>query len=436
MLAGGFLLAGVVLAVVVSFVLSGATERLQSRREYIVLFDVAQGATGLKPGSDVRLGGQGIGKVTRVAVDPDGSGLVKDIAVHVSVRADIKLYANAAVFLDSPLLGSLSTINIAAAGGPTSQSASPLEEGQSLRAKIAPPAFLAQAGYGDEQAEQVRKTIAAAEKAATRLEEVIDKAAPKVERAIDDATTIVSDARKSWDGWRQRIDNTTASIESASAKIGPILDEAGAGAKEARGAIADGRRIINEAEPKVAATLDSTKSFAEKLDKATIEKIDGAIRETESALAAFRDSLGEGASLLREQAPNIRRTLANARLASDQLKLATIEIRSQPWRLLYTPSLKEVESSVLYDSTRAYAAAASDLRATAESLEATMGSISGSPGAAHAAERATVLELIDKLKRDFESYRDVEEGLFSKLVGGGAASAIPPAGSTRGGDVK
>lgn len=75
------------------------------------------------------------------------------------------------------------------------------------------------------------------------------------------------------------------------------------------------------------------------------------------------------ADILVTETPAIRRTLANARLASDQLRLAMIEIRRNPWKLLGAPDTKELKEEIFYDAARAYATVASDLQDASASLE-------------------------------------------------------------------
>jgi ABC-type transporter Mla subunit MlaD len=66
LIAGSFVLAGIVLAVVMSIVISGAQERLIPTRRYIIRFPLATGTNGLKQGSSILLGGQPVGRVTGV----------------------------------------------------------------------------------------------------------------------------------------------------------------------------------------------------------------------------------------------------------------------------------------------------------------------------------------------------------------------------------
>jgi hypothetical protein len=88
---------------------------------------------------------------------------------------------------------------------------------------------------------------------------------------------------------------------------------------------------------------------------------------------------------------------------SDQLKLTSIEVRSQPWRLLHQPTTKELSAQVLYDATRAFAEAASNLRAASESLQAAR------PG-------SDTAHLSDELRTAVERYRTAEQALLDKLI--------------------
>ena len=123
--------------------------------------------------------------------------------------------------------------------------------------------------------------------------------------------------------------------------------------------------------------------------------------ETELACSRMMP-LGKLSTIVTEETPSIRRTLANLRLMSDQLKLTAVEVRSQPWRLLHQPTNKELSSQVLYDATRAYAEAASDLRAASEALEAS----SGQPSQ----------EVVDALTQAVTKYKAAEQALMDKLI--------------------
>lgn len=426
-LAGAFLLSGVVLAIAISFVLSGVGDSLTPTRDYRVIFSLADGATGLKPGSSVLLGGQPVGKVKAVDVITEPSeGHEVGVEVLISVQSRFKFLANAVFFLERPLLGSFSSVNVTSLGDPTKPGAMPLESNGRIRGQLAPPAFMAQAGFGPDQAAEVRAIITDTRKAVAKLSEIADKGAPKIDAAITDVTGLVAEVRVKLPDWSSRIDAITKNMEAASTKVEPIIANASGGVDQAREAIAKVDTILAESRPKVASILDSADSAARKVDTQTIDQANSALADTRRTLDALGSAAATAAGMIREQAPNIRRAMANARLVTDQMKLAAVEIRSQPWRVFYTPSEKENETSVLYDSARSYAQAVSDLRAASESLEATLGTLSagpGSPPAAQLTDRESIERLNGQLKQAFEKYRDAERALLDRLIRRAGGSA-------------
>ena len=442
-LAGVFLLSGVALAVAVSVVLSGASDALQSSRTYTVLFSIAEGATGIKKGSSVLLGGQEIGKVRGVKFQPGPASLPPkvgstngdpakaqppklDIAVEIATRAEFTFFTNAKFYLERPLLGSLSTINIADLGRPGVNGSTELAPGGSIRGSLAPPSFLAQAGVGDEQVTQVQELIASANRSAARVSSMIERYESKIDRIVDDADSTVHHVRERVPVWSADVDETLAGAK----KLSPIADDVALGVKEGRDILRKAGNIVDDGAPKISTILTDAQSAMDKVNRETVDKFNRALDDAQKALDVLANAGNQFAGLMREESPNIRRLLANARLASDQLKFAAIEIRSQPWRLLYTPTPKETETSVLYDAARSYAQAVSDLRAASESLEATAAANStpgGAPGAAQASDHETLERLHEELDRAFTRYRDAEKALLEILIkrGGESAPAEP-----------
>ncbi|HRJ49422.1 MAG TPA: hypothetical protein PKU91_02745, partial [Phycisphaerales bacterium] len=115
-------------------------------------------------------------------------------------------------------------------------------------------------------------------------------------------------------------------------------------------------------------------------------------------------------TIVATESSTVRRTMANARLASDQLKLAMMEIRAQPWRLLVQPDTKELQQQLLYDSARSYASALSDLRASATALETITAS-----GVRPGIDPAEVARLKRELDEALERYRVAESRLFEQI---------------------
>jgi ABC-type transporter Mla subunit MlaD len=149
--------------------------------------------------------------------------------------------------------------------------------------------------------------------------------------------------------------------------------------------------------------LTNLESVTTKLDQQTITQVNEAIAKGRDALEVFSSSLSNLSTVVKQETPSLHRTIANLRIMSDQLKLVAIEVRSQPWRLLHTPTTKELSTQVLYDATRAYAEAASDLRAASEALQA----VQNEQGAAETSEH---------LSKALEKYRAAEKALMDELI--------------------
>jgi ABC-type transporter Mla subunit MlaD len=133
-------------------------------------------------------------------------------------------------------------------------------------------------------------------------------------------------------------------------------------------------------------------------------------------MAQAQQAIADVDALLAEQRPNIRKAMANMRLTSDQLKLASIEVRSQPWRLLHEPDTKELATQVLYDATRSYAAAASDVRAASEALSQVSLAQRAGPTMTDADLAKSLADLSVRLRASMESFATAERKLLETLV--------------------
>jgi len=421
--AGAFVLGTLALGVWASFLLADKAPAMGTRR-FIVQFTLPDGATGLKKGAAVNLGGQPIGRVTRVGFArraADGApapGIPAAVDVQVEISRDITLFENAPVFLERPLLGSVSAINFAGVGTPAGAGghggATPaIDEGDLVLGRVAPPAFLAQAGFGSDQAAQVRAAIASFEASVTRVAGLLERSGPRMEEAIADAQAVVTDLRTRLTGWSARIDATAANVEAASGRLVPLLDKADDGVESANAFLTSLRGLVDDNRARVDAIVANVDSATGKLDRETMALVNGGLTDARAALASTSDALRRIGGLVADQAPSLRRTLANLRLMSDQLKLTAVEVRSQPWRLLHQPNTKELESQVLYDATRAYAEAASDLRAASEALEAA--AAPGAPGVP-APDAAALEEVSRRLAESMSAYRKAEGYLMDRLI--------------------
>lgn len=423
-MAGAFVLASVLLAVWVSFLLAGRGPMAGSRR-FTVRFTLSQGAMGLKNGSALLLAGQQVGQVIEVRFDQVDSEAAKGLPLHVDVlvemRRDLALFENAAIHLEKPLLGNMSSLNIVSIGDAATvaapQHGTPtLDDGDIVLGRVAPPAFLADAGFGPEQADQIRSSIAAAQAGIKQVTEMIDRLSPKLESGAEDGRVLIADLRTNMAEWSKRIGAASANIETASARLTPLLESVEQGVAEGRQAIRDVdatvtdiRAAVTDNRGRIDNVIKDLESLTGKLDRDSVRLLNEALADGRESLRTFADAIGRISGVVGEQTPNLRRTLSNLRLMSDQLKLTAVEVRSQPWRLLHRPTTKELESQVLYDATRSYAEAASDLRAASESLETVA---AGKPSAS----AGDLDSLTQRVREALSSYRQAERYLLDKLV--------------------
>jgi ABC-type transporter Mla subunit MlaD len=398
-LAGLFVVVSLVLGVGIAFFLSNRPT-MGGMRRFTVQFSLQDGATGLKRGSPVQLAGQPIGRVRSVTFARNSENVPGAVNVEVEVNSNITLYENAAVYLQLPLLGTLSSINITNVGTPNYKpftgTSALIEENEVVAGHIAPPGFLAQAGFGAEQAEQLRMALSSMERAIARVGDLIDTNGPKLDAGISDAQALLAQLRIKLSDWSKEIDATAANIKQASGKLDPMLDEA-------NGAIKDIREVIASNRDKLSQIMTNLQSTTTKIDQKTIDEVNAAIKQGRDALGAFADSMGSLNTVVKEETPGVRHTLANLRLMSDQLKLTSVEVRSQPWRLLHSPTTKEMSSQMLYDATRAYAEAASDLRAASEALAAV-------------GDKGPSVEMAEQLTRAVDKYKRAEAALMDRLI--------------------
>src|SRR5690606_26422797 len=95
---------------------------------------------------------------------------------------------------------------------------------------------------------------------------------------------------------------------------------------------------------------------------------------------------------------NIGEALANANMASQQLKLTMIETRRSPWKVLYRPSADELEHELLYEAARSFAVAAADLKAASEAIRRVLDT--------HG----------ERLAENHDAYQRVERNLLNSLA--------------------
>lgn len=450
-MAGGFLLLSLVLAVVLSFWVSSIKERWGRFTTYVVSFSLRDGAAGLEKGSPVLLGGKKVGRVKEVdwstpEQSADGRGVPFALDVYVKVNAKVPLYSNAVVNIEKPILGGLAAINIVDPGGKTrkprslvwpgeAEEDSPppevptlLAEGGRMTGGLA-PSLLAQAGLGPEQIAQIKTIVKQVKQATADVAVITTALAANAEESVGDVDALIkaarqitesarSDYRDLWsprvteilDTGRRAADN----VETTSANAVTLSEKANAGVEEARGVIRSAQSAIDDNRPGVdqiiAHVEESTRHFREQ----TTGDIDRLMARANSGMDEFAAFGTRANLLLQDNRPGINDALSNMRLAALDARLFVAELKAQPWRLLKPPNTKESERQLLYASARAYAASVSDLKAASQSLETVIQLAEA--GNAPDLTAADVAALQRRLRETFDRYRSAEQELLDAII--------------------
>jgi ABC-type transporter Mla subunit MlaD len=418
-LAGLFVASGLALAVWASFML-GERTGLSGVTKLTVRFPIAMGTHGLKPGAAVLLGGQKIGSVKGVGFYPKGSSPT-DVDVAVEVPKDIPLTDGSWFTLERPLLGSISTINIYTPdSAPTVPGAPPpelaakpklLTDGSVVKGGLAPPALLTQSGFSTHDVENLRHSIQSLDQSLSNISALIDKRTPDLDQSVADVRAMIADFRQRMTPWSDMVGDTLGNAKSASAKLGPIIDQVDGGIRDARAFIKSIQQVVDDNRAHIDNALREVDSAASKLDQKLIDDLNVALNKAKVAVESIDTTIQKVSTLISSESPNVQRVIANLRLMSDNLKLTAIEVRAQPWRALHAPTNKELSTQSMYDATRAYAEASSDLRAASDSLRSLI-----TADTAHLADPAAIAEAGKLLAQSSEKYKIAEQRLLEILI--------------------
>lgn len=411
-IAGLFLLGALIAGVAISVVLSGMS--LRPTTDYTIRFPVSDGATGLQQGSSITLGGQAIGEVRNVRFHfEDGRAVAIDVAA--SIDSKLTLFSDAKAQLILPLLGTLSSVNFPSPGGET-PGAQSLPPGSIIPGEIAPLAILAQAGFGPEEAELVRQTIRHVERVTAQFNTLLEEVVPEIDPVVADIRRTTAEARElaaslraRMDAWSERVDQSLSDINTVTAELPDALAEAREAVGEGRELMTTARATLDENRSRVREITDNVASMTRTARETTLPGANRAVEAVNERLDTVGGILSRTETFLAQELPTVRRTLANAMLASGQLKLAMSEIRAQPWRLLHRPSTRELREQLVYDSARAYADAVAQLRAASEALEGAI-AIDGR------LDEQALQSMRQRLEEAFADYERAERELLDRLI--------------------
>lgn len=415
-LAGAFVLITVALGVFIIILISNVWERFGSKSVYYVDFSLIDGAEGLEPGAAVKVGGMRVGQVkrTRFVFDP-ATGEPVSIEVAIEIDSDIRLHSDADVQLQRPLLGSGSTINISAVPLYRPPELSPvgpparLREGGRLVGRIGAPGFLSPADYTKIQdtIDRVNRIVAGIE---PRIEPIMDDA----EGAVANVRAITDDARRQWPVWSEDIAAVLDRFEQAAQRVPSIVESFEAGVQQGRDFVASAQRTLDDNRPRIDEAVENIRELTRKAQGEGYDRFMQAVEAGRAGLESFASAARAADDLMMRKSPELSETVTAALLAAQQLKLATVEVRASPWRLLYQPSKKELENELLYNSVRTYSESVTQLRAASEALRAAA-ERAAEPGGSRI-DQSVLDALTAQLREAFANYERAERAFLDRWV--------------------
>ncbi len=428
--AGIFVSVGIMLTFLVIIALSDVHSLFSSRTPYQIRFLLSSGVDGLAPGSAVRVGGLEQGKVR--GIEPEiVDGRVAAMLVTIELSSQIALYPNARVDRNSSLIGNASSINIGDVGSPSGGAR--VLAGGTIDASAGAGGALGKF-LGDDAAARVGSVLKNVDEMLVDVRadyrESIQPALRRLDEALSNADAVIKSVRADYPIWSGHVTSTLQRADSASAKLEPAfeeartmiaelrvaIDDARKGIASARGVVDENRQAIDEIVENVRIVSGDAKAITTRVRDDLLARVDAILERGRVGIDSFTDLATRVRAEFDLQMPKLDLILGDARLTAQQLKLASIEVRRSPWRLLYRPSTTELEHELLYESARSFALAAGELESTSRSLDGIL--------SRHADALRTDPALAERLRTTLESslkrYEEAQAALFTIILEDGA----------------
>jgi len=361
--AGIFVGSALALLGAITFVLSKTD--FSGKNHYRIRFSTTEGVSGLNVGSDVRVGGMLAGKVESVIPDfPQNGGPLTHIDVQISLASDVQLYwspdqkeASAQAMRVPSLLGNSASINFIRVGNPPAAPVKTLAEDANSRIPAFEGGGMLAALVGPDNAQKAREMINRAAETMAYINQKLPEAYEKeISPMLTNADALVADIKTSYtERWRGNIDGALQGAAGAASRADKLL--------------ADNDAAIRQGLADAAKTLENTRDMTGELREKGMPKLLALLDDGAQASQKLSDALGQAQDAMTTSLPSLELFLDDCRQMAAQLKLAAIEVRHSPWKLLYQPKAGEVAHENLYDATRSFAMATDDLRAAGESLK-------------------------------------------------------------------
>jgi chromosome segregation ATPase len=204
------------------------------------------------------------------------------------------------------------------------------------------------------------------------------------------------------------------------AKVHSALDAVNHSLLEVSGVVEENRPTIRETLLAVQQTADTVEHriaepIASELDLANarslLNRLHSSFEKINTSLADFEVISERAKTVVVLNEDRLNQLMLNLNETAVHLKSAGKDLRRNPWRLFYRPSLEETKQLNIFDAAREFAEAASRLDDSATQLSALMKSHDGTVPA----DDPDLAKIRERLKQTFEDYTRAEEALWKQL---------------------
>ena len=244
-----------------------------------------------------------------------------------------------------------------------------------------------------------RKTLPAVNEAVVKY----GKTADSFTTTSEHATKLIDDVHDKIDPAIKKYDTVTDRTAEMMVKIRDLFGDT---TPDFRATAAHMASITASVDKKMPSIVDRVDGLLTKLDK-TVESANVALEDVKSTAINAKDLTASAKNVITGNRGKLDSMIAGLKVASDNLKNATAEIRRSPWRLLYKPAPNEMANLNLYDAAREFAEGANELNDASLALRDAVQN--------QQLDKEGIEKLMQRVTKSFDGFQAVEQKLWTKV---------------------
>ena len=395
----------------------------------------------IKPGAPIFCGGATVGRVTGVELRPDqqaDGGPVLYAYLDIEVDQIVELRSTCRIVARGPLLGGGGKLVITDPG----REGTLLEPGSQIEGAPAGsfeaaldmlnaeldlnnPAGLLAAIKSQLDPADVRSIIAKVHASLDDLNQMTDHVARELDPAQRQALMgklhlVLDNVNQTTAALREQLASGSDAEGTLSGKLHAALDTVNVGLTEVAGLLKENRPVVHDTLLAVQRTTDTVEHeiaepIAAELNRRNVGSLLAQLHTSfelvNQSLANIQALSERTKAVVTLNEDRFHRLMMNVSETAVHLKSASKDLRRNPWRLFYRPSLEETKQLNIFDAAREFSEAAARLDDSATRLDALVHSYDGHvPG--NAPELA---EIVGRLQETFDDYTRAEAALWEQL---------------------